>query len=194
MDSPPGIAILKAHLEAHSLKVKCVDYNTDPGLWNTHHEYFTALQAVENVSLNDGYSRLWWVLNAHLLAYANGADRAKITMILETIIPLFDIKYNEEVLGALHRIVETYFRRLAHFTDQYDFSSFSHVGTSTYTTSLASSLFILKYVKEKNPRIKCIMGGGVFADELALGSDNLRTLIDAEDRWLRDHPNAVEVF
>ena len=175
---PLGISILKAHLQAHNFRVKCIDYNTDPWLWNTHHEYFTALQAVENVSMNDGYSRLWWVLNAHLLAYANGADRAKMTMVLETIIPLFGIKYNAEVLESLHRIVETYFQRLARFTDLYDFSSFSHVGTSTYTTSLASSLFILKYVKEKNPRIKCIMGGGVFADDLALGSDNLQTLID----------------
>src|SRR6059058_756787 len=77
---PLGIAILKAHLQAHNFKVKCIDYNSDPRLWNTHHEYFTALLALENTSLNDGYSRLWWVLNAHLLAYANGADRASIGM------------------------------------------------------------------------------------------------------------------
>jgi len=175
---PLGIAILKAHLEAHNYKVKCVDYNTDPWLWNTHHEYFKALQALETVSVNDGYSRLWWILNAHLLAYANGADRAKMTMVIDKIIPLFGIKRNKDVLEALNDIVENYFRRLARFTDQYDFSSFSYVGASAYTTSLASSLFILKYVKEKNPRIKCIMGGGVFADDLALGSDNLQTLID----------------
>jgi radical SAM superfamily enzyme YgiQ (UPF0313 family) len=175
---PLGIAILKSHLQAHNFKVTCVDYNTDPRLWNTHHEYFTALQAIENVSLNDGYSRLWWVLNAHLLAYANGADRAKITMVLDRIIPLFGIQHNQQTLAALHGIVETYFQRLRQFTDQYDFSGFSYVGTSTYTTSLASSLFILKHIKEKNPRIKCIMGGGVFADDLALGSDNLQTLID----------------
>jgi radical SAM superfamily enzyme YgiQ (UPF0313 family) len=175
---PLGIAILKAHLQAHNFKVTCVDYNTDPELWKTHHEYFTALQGAESVLMNDGYSRLWWILNAHLLAYANGADRAKITMVLEKIIPLFGIKHNKDILEALHCTVETYFRRLARYTDQYDFSSFSYVGTSTYTTSLASSLFILKYIKEQNPRIKCIMGGGVFADDLALGSDNLQTLID----------------
>ena len=40
---PLGIAILKAHLEANGFTVRCVDYNTDPWLWNTHHEYFASL-------------------------------------------------------------------------------------------------------------------------------------------------------
>lgn len=175
---PLGIAILKAHLEAHNFTVKCVDYNTDPWLWNTHHEYFTTLQAIEKVAMNDGYTRLWWLLNAHLLAYANGADRAATAAVLHKIIPLFGVRYNNAIIEKLLRIVEEYFGRLARFTDQYDLSDFSHIGTSTYTTSLASSLFILRYVKERNPGIKCIMGGGVFADDLALGSDNLQTLID----------------
>jgi radical SAM superfamily enzyme YgiQ (UPF0313 family) len=75
-------------------------------------------------------------------------------------------------------LVDKFFSRLDDLLDQIDLSSYRVVGTSTYTTSLAASLFILKKVKKEYPQIMTVMGGGVFADDLALGSDNLTTLIE----------------
>src|SRR5262249_12290525 len=74
---PLGIALLKAFLQQHGHSVKCLDLNTDPELWGMHHKYFGVLQTLEDVSISDGYSKLWWILNAHMLAYANTADGSK---------------------------------------------------------------------------------------------------------------------
>src|SRR3982751_3712901 len=73
---PLGIAILKSYLQQHGYTAQCYDFNADPELWGMHHKYFSVLQTLEDVSVNDGYSKLWWILDAHMLAYANGADAA----------------------------------------------------------------------------------------------------------------------
>lgn len=175
---PLGIAILKAFLERHGYPVKCFDFNADAELWGMHHKYFTVLQTLEDVSINDGYSKLWWILNAHMLAYANGAGAEGCARVLETVVPLYGIRYDGRVTGALLPLVEKYFRRLERLTDEFDLSEYAVVGTSTYTTSLASSLFFLRKAKRQHPGVKTVMGGGIFADDLALGSDNLTTLLE----------------
>jgi radical SAM superfamily enzyme YgiQ (UPF0313 family) len=175
---PLGIAILKAFLEQEGYPTKCLDFNIDRELWGMHHKYFSVIQTLEDVSVNDGYSKLWWILNAHLLAYANGADAAACSRVLETVIPLYHIRHSRAVIDALIPLVEKFFKRLDDLLGQIDLSSYAVVGTSTYTTSLAASLYLLKKVKKEQPRIRTVMGGGVFADDLALGSDNLTTLIE----------------
>ena len=72
---PLGIAILKSYLEQNDYSVKCYDFNTEVKLWTTHHKYFTELQKAEGSAASDGYSKMWFILNAHFLAYLNGADR-----------------------------------------------------------------------------------------------------------------------
>ncbi|MCP4540463.1 MAG: radical SAM protein [Chloroflexi bacterium] len=175
---PLGIAVLKSFLEQHGYSVTCLDFNTDPGLWGTHHQYFAALQQLQDLSINDGYSKLWPILNAHMLAYANGADHATCSRILDLIAPTHEIMYNSDITRSLISIVEAYFARLVELIDCLDLLDFETVGTSTYTTSLASSLFILKKIKQRHPHIVTVMGGGVFADDLAPGSDNLKTLLE----------------
>jgi radical SAM superfamily enzyme YgiQ (UPF0313 family) len=174
---PLGISILKSFLEPHGYQVRCFDFNTDPELWGMHHKYFSTIQTLEDVSINDGYSKLWWILNAHMLAYANGASPAECTHVLETVIPMYGIPKDQQVIKALLPLVERFYRRLQAEVDSLDLSDYSVAGTSTYSTSLGPSLFILKRLKQKYPQIKAVMGGGVFADDLALGSDNLDTLL-----------------
>jgi radical SAM superfamily enzyme YgiQ (UPF0313 family) len=175
---PLGIAIIKAFLEQHGYSTKCLDLNVDPELWGMHHKYFLAVQALEDISVNDGYSKLWWIINAHMLAYANGADDAICSRVLETVIPDYGIRHNQEAIDTLIPLVKNFFNRLDDLLNQIDLSIYTVVGVSAYTTSLAASLFILKRVKQKRPQIKTVMGGGVFADDLALGSDNLTTLVE----------------
>jgi radical SAM superfamily enzyme YgiQ (UPF0313 family) len=175
---PLGIAILKSFLEQNRFSTKCFDFNVDPELWGMHHKYFATLQEHENVSGNDGYSRLWWILNPHMLAYVNGASPASCAKVIESIAPMYGVRCNRRTVSALLPLVEKFFCRLEELISQVEFEGFAAIGTSTYSTSLAASLFILRQVKQRYPRVLTIMGGGIFADDLALGSDNLATLID----------------
>ena len=175
---PLGIAILKTFVEQNGFEARCYDFNIDPELWGMHHKYFAVLQALEDVSINDGYSKLWWILNAHMLAYANGAEPEACATVLENIIPLYEIRCDRGLINKLLPLVDGFFKRLAELTAGIDLSEYSVVGTSTYTTSLAASLFIHKQVKQRKPSIKTVMGGGIFADDLALGSSNLDVLVN----------------
>ena len=178
---PLGISILKTFLEQRGYAVKCLDFNTDPDLWGMHHKYFSALQTLESVSINDGYSKLWWILNAHMLAYANDASPVDCAKVLELVTPYYGITINQPIINRLIPLIEQFFKRMKDLVAQKDLSEFSTVGTSTYTTSLGPSLFILKNIKRAYPHIKTVMGGGVFADDLALESDNLDTLVREYD-------------
>ena len=178
---PLGISILKTFLKQRGYVAKCFDFNTDVDLWSMHHKYFGALQTLESVSINDGYSKLWWILNAHMLAYANGASPADCARVLERVTPYYGIAINQTIINTLVPLVDQFYKRMKNLVDQIHFSGFSTVGTSTYTTSLGPSLFVLKHIKRTHPHIKTVMGGGVFADDLALESDNLDTLVREYD-------------
>jgi radical SAM superfamily enzyme YgiQ (UPF0313 family) len=175
---PLGIAILKEFLEQNGYPTKCLDFNIDPDLWGMHHKYFSIIQTLEDVSVNDGYSKLWWILNAHLLAYSNGADAETCSKALKAVIPMYGIRHSQKIINELIPLVEGFFTRLENLLNQIDLTSYSVVGVSAYTTSLASSLYILKKVKKERPNIRTVMGGGVFADDLALGSENLEMLVE----------------
>ncbi len=178
---PLGIGILKSFLERRGYRVRCLDFNTEPELWGMHHKYFGALQTLESVSTNDGYSKLWWILNAHMLAYANGAGPEDCAKVLRAITPLYGITIDERVIGELVPLADRFFNGMKALIDGVDFSGCSTVGTSTYTTSLGPSIFLLKNIKRDHPHVKTVMGGGVFADDLALESDNLHTLVREYD-------------
>ncbi|HYG08952.1 MAG TPA: radical SAM protein [Pyrinomonadaceae bacterium] len=176
---PLGISILKTYLEKHGYAVTCFDFNTMAQQWNMHHRYFARLQSLESVSIQDGYSKLWHILNDHMLAHMNGTSIETLDDILPRIISLYGVRSEPTVVKELIALVEEYFDNLAStLFSLFDFSEFSHVGTSTYTTSLSSSLFLLRSVKERYPHVTTIIGGGVFADDLALGSENFDTLVN----------------
>jgi hypothetical protein len=175
---PLGIAILKSFLEHRGYFVRCFDFNTDPELWGMHHKYFALLQGAEGVSISDGYSKLWWILNAHMLSHANGASAAQCKEVLEIVAPLYGVRPDADILDSLIALVDRFYKRLAELTDRFDLADYGAAGTSTYTTSLGPSLFFLRRIKQKYPHIRTVMGGGVFADDLALESDNLDTLVN----------------
>ena len=109
---------------------------------------------------NEGYSKLWWVLNAHSMAWVNGATLPQRRRVLEHVTPLTGLTFNPELVPQLEKVVENYFGRLAQVVDELDLSHFDWVGVRTHTVSLAASLYILKRAKEAAPGIKTVMGGG----------------------------------
>jgi len=176
---PLGISVLKSYLEQHGYHVKCFDFNTIPDIWVAHHKYFELLQHLEGLSVQHGYTNLWYILQAHMMAHLNGAGPGDCAALLNEILTVYELKPKAEVVNGLVPIVTRLFRDIERIiTTEVDLKSFAVVGTSTYSTSLGPSLYILKRVKELYPDRMTVMGGGVFADDLADGSDNLAALLE----------------
>lgn len=174
---PLGIGILKTFLNSRGHRAKCFDFNADPELWGMHHRYFSTLAATGG-GTHDGYSKLWWIINAHMLAYANGASPAAQRRVIDAVSPLYGVHVGRAAMETLLGLIDRYFTRLSHIFDQVDLAGYDFIGTSTYTTSLSSSLWVLQRAKRRVPSITTVMGGGVFADDLATGSENLQILLD----------------
>jgi len=176
--SPPlGISLLKSFLEHRGHKVVCADFNADPELWRLHRQYFDILQSCAGKGEVEGHSKLWLFMYPHMLAFVNGASQAAISRTLLVLAPMYDLHCDARVIKQLSDIVGKIFKRLQEILRGYDFTQYWAVGTSTYSTSLAPSLFVLKHVKQVAPQTKTVMGGGVFFDDLALGSGNLDVLM-----------------
>jgi len=181
MTPPLGLGMLKAHLEARGHEVACFDWNVDAEIWLKQREYFGEIETLDEAKIPDGDSKLWSVLNAHLLAYMAGNDATSCNRLLRLVTPYYGLRLGDLTSSRLHDIISGLYGRLRTLLDALDLSQVRFVGTSTYTTSLGPSLFALRRVKERRPELRTIMGGGVFADDLALGSDNLETLLDGFD-------------
>ena len=181
MTPPLGIGMLKAHLEARGHEVTCFDWNVDGEIWLKQREYFSELESLDDAKISDGDSKLWSVLNTHLLAFMAGCDETRCNEVLRLVTPYYGLRLGDPSASRLHAIISGLYARLDALLDQLDLSRVQFVGTSTYTTSLGPSLFVLQRVKQRHPQLRTVMGGGVFADDLALGSDNLQTLLDDFD-------------
>lgn len=175
---PLGISVMKAYIEQFGYKVKCFDFNVVPHIWVAHHKYFEILQHSKGLSQQHGYTNLWYILQAHMMGHLNGLDSQGCARLLEKVLPVYDLTPEPEIINGLVPVVNALFRDIEQILrEELDLASYAVVGTSTYSTSLAPSLLIHKRVKEINPEIMTIMGGGVFADDMASGSDNLETLL-----------------
>ena len=176
--SPPlGVALLKAYLERRNHQVTCVNLNVEARLWNMHHQYFKLINETGGSELN-GYTLYWFILNPHMLAFINGASQSECLNLLDMLFDVYALPKAKKVTRELHQLVTEYFTNLQMMVHDLLADDYNVVGTSTYTTSLASALLILQQVKQHNPQIMTLMGGGVFADDLALGTENLGTLIN----------------
>jgi len=175
---PLGISVLKSYLEPYGYQVKCLDFNVIPHIWVAHHKYFEILQKSEGLTPQHGYTNLWYILQAHMMAHLNGLDSRGCAQLLTKILPVYDLKPERGIINGLIPVIGRLFRDIEQvLTRELDLSSYTVIGTSAYSTSLGPSLYILKRVKELYPDTMAIMGGGVFADDLATGSDNLETLL-----------------
>jgi hypothetical protein len=175
---PLGISVMKSFIEQYGYQVKCLDFNIVPHIWAAHHKYFEILQGCEGLTPQHGYTNLWYILQAHMLAHLNGLDARGCAQLLAKVLPVYDLKPGRGIIDALIPVVGQLFVDIERvLIGELDLTPYAVVGTSTYSTSLGPSLYILERVKERYPEIVTMMGGGVFADDMAIGSDNLETLL-----------------
>ena len=184
---PLGLACLKSFLQMHSYAVKTMDANLEPQFRNARDNYFAVLEKnIPSSKQGNLYNIGNQVLRNHLMALLNYEDEEKHLKLTEILVdrtffcdfPSPELKKLDEVLSHFYHHLEEY---LINLLEQ---EKPTVLGLSVYGDTLAPSLFAFKLAKKKYPAIKTVMGGGIFADQLALGSPELDFFVEKSKEYI----------
>lgn len=173
---PLGIACIKSFLQLHGYEVKAVDSNLEFEFRQLFDEYYKVLkQSVPEDKQGNIFNIGNQVLRNHLTACLHlTQDERYLELVKILIQETFYTSIDKEKLKELCDIAETFFIRLkSYFFKVLDKEKPTVLGLSVYCDTFAASMAAFRWAKEKDPSIKTVMGGGIFSDQLAVGSPNL---------------------
>ena len=184
---PLGIACLKSFLQRHHYQVKSVDVNVEIEFRMLFDNYFAILKKMippdkQGNIFNIGNQ----VLRNHMMAYLNYHDESKYMELRRILIEkTFFTRANEDLLNEADEILKQFYSHLRrHFLNLLEKEKPTVLGLSVYGDTFSASLAAFKIAKEWDPSIKTVMGGGIFADQLAPGSPNLDYFADISREYI----------
>lgn len=175
---PLGLACLKSFLQERNYIVKTWDSNIDGAFRDVHDNYFKSLGSwVPADKQGNLYNIGNQVLRNHLTAHLNfnrDDEETYITLVKILIRNTFFCDFSDDWINRLNKILSHFYRLLEDYIlEVMKKEQPTVLGLSVYGDTLAASLFAFKLVKEHFPTVKTVMGGGIFADQLAPGSPEL---------------------
>lgn len=187
---PLGIACLKSFLQGHGYYVRAVDVNILEEFRDFSDRYYRVL--------NKYVPAQWWgnyfvtgkdVLQNHMMAYIYQVDEGEYRQLVkDLVLKTFFTEVDETVVEELHHLVHTFYGALERFfIDLLGRERPDVLGFSVFEGTLPASLFVARLAKRKYPRIKTVMGGGIFAEQLAPASPNWQIFgerVDCIDKYL----------
>ncbi|MCP4156922.1 MAG: B12-binding domain-containing radical SAM protein, partial [bacterium] len=177
---PLGPACLKSHLQKKGHSVKAVDANVEDGFKEIYNNYFDKLkERVPEEKKGNFYSIGHDVLRNHLMAHMNYEDEAEyISLVKNVVYQTYYTTLETDHVLRLSEILDEFYKRLKDYVlEKLEESKPGILGLSVYSDTLPASLYVFKLTREKYPYIKTVMGGGVFADQMAPGSINLENFL-----------------
>ncbi len=184
---PVGLACLKAYLQEHGYQVEAVDLNTDESLRLHYDNYMKVLQeGVPKDRQGNFHSIAQDVLRNHLMAHLNAVDPELYGQLVQDLVyKTFYTEFDRERVDRLSGHGENFFGRLEQVVrDIIRRQKPSILGLSVYSGTLPASLFTGKLAKEIDPNLKIVVGGGVFADQLAIDTPNYHSFLTYGEEWL----------
>jgi radical SAM superfamily enzyme YgiQ (UPF0313 family) len=172
---PMGIACLKSFLQHHGYSVTAIDLNVEQQFNKIYHRYFDELNACiprekQGNFRNTGEDVLRNQMMAHI-HYTRQEEYIELVKVL--IAKSFFCTVADAVIDRLYRVITDFYTLLAEYFIYLLESEVPGVlGFSLFENTLAASLFAAELAKKRYPEIKIVVGGGVFAEHLALGSPN----------------------
>lgn len=173
---PLGMACLKSFLQQYRWNVKSVDTNLESEFREIKDNYYTLLKKyIPGNKQGNIFNIGNQVLRNHMMAHLNNRDEKRYMELMNILVKkTFFTRVNENQLLELDEILKDFYLRLKKYLlNLLDKESPTILGLSVYGDTFPASLLAFKIAKEWNPSIKTLMGGGIFADQLAPGSPNL---------------------
>jgi radical SAM superfamily enzyme YgiQ (UPF0313 family) len=178
---PIGIACLKSYLQQHNYEVKTVDANVEIDFNELYDRYFDILrQHVPENKRGNFFSVGHDILRNQMTAHLNYTDEIAYLELLKILIyKTFYVKVNQEEVLKLHQIVKEFYKRLKQYMlDLLARESPTILGLSVFSDTLPASMFAFKLTRETYPHIGTVMGGAVFADQLAPKTPNFEIFLE----------------
>jgi radical SAM superfamily enzyme YgiQ (UPF0313 family) len=176
-----GLACLKSHLSRHGYQAKIVDANLEARFREIYDQYYELLTTYIPGNKQGNLHNIGnQVLRNHMTAHLNRAHENRYVQLVKIIIHhTFYTDCTDGQVEALDKLVETFYHRLhAYLLNLLEQEKPTVLGLSVYGDTLPASLYAFKLAKEKFPTIKTVMGGGIFADQMAPGPPNLEYLVE----------------
>jgi radical SAM superfamily enzyme YgiQ (UPF0313 family) len=178
---PLGISCLKSFLVPHGYQVTTADGNTQKQFRKIYFRYYEVLrkyipESLRRNLLNDGVT----VLRNHLMAHLHQEDKEEYFKLLKILVEknfftsldphqLTDL---EQVIIDFYAAIETYYDHLLEEVNP------DVVGFSAFSGSLPASLFACRLAKKRNSKIRTLLGGQVFSDQLMVGTQDFDEFLE----------------
>lgn len=178
---PMGITCLKSYLVRSGYPVKTVDANVEPRFQEVIDRYYDYLKKyIPPGKQGNIYNIGNDVLRHHMMARLHYQDENQyIQLVKQLVWETFSTTLTHDQVIPLNRLLDTFFTRLREYIlDLLEKETPTVLGLSAYTVTLPASLFAFRLVKETNPGIKTVMGGGIFSGELDIASPNFRHFLE----------------
>jgi radical SAM superfamily enzyme YgiQ (UPF0313 family) len=172
---PMGISSLKSFIQPHGFRVKTIDANIQPGFREVYDNYLNTLkESVPPDKRGNFYNTAVTVLQKHLMAHLNYQNEKEYRELIKIVVSRFFFCHIHEnrVCQLTKNIVEFYTRLETYVLDLLARETPTIFGLSVYTDTAPASLFAFQLAKKYYPHIKTVMGGGIFTEDLAIGSPN----------------------
>lgn len=194
---PMGLACLKGFLQKYGFRVKTADLNVEESFRKTYDTYFSTLKQYIPTNKQGNFFNIGIdVLQDHMTAavyfqpephddphnkdkHPPGKDSPYTRLLKDLVSNTFFHQLTAQQVCELDHIIREFFLRLEEFIlELVEKEKPGILGISVYKGTFAASMFGFRLIKQRFPHIKTIMGGGIFADQLALGSPNFDVFLD----------------
>jgi hypothetical protein len=192
---PQGIACLKSYLQRYGYNVKTVAANKEGRFLVLYDRYFKIIKDKLPVEKHEQLFHLGhFVLQNHMMAHINYEDDKNNSekkpdekfgeheyreLIKDLVYKNYYMTVETELIVQLDEIITEFYRELeSYIIELVEREKPGVLGISVYKATLPATYYVFKLVRQKYPAIKTIMGGGVFADHLAIGSPNFELFLE----------------
>ncbi|MCP5048310.1 MAG: hypothetical protein GY940_14155, partial [bacterium] len=193
MIPPQGISVLKGYLQQHGFPVRTVDANADVRFKNIYTGYFDTLARYIPEELRLNFFHMGHeVLQNHMMAHlhreeeqsADEPDRYS-QLVKHLVEKNFFCTAESGLVTELNLLMEEFYSRLEEFLSGLIMEEEPGVvGFSGFCGTLPASMAAFKWIREHYPHIRTVFGGGVFADQLAVGSPDLDYFLEKTTSYI----------
>ncbi len=186
---PMGISCIKSFLNRCGYSVKGVDANVELDIREGYDLYQQQLKEYipEDKQGNFG-SLINDVWQNHMMVHIHNDDENKahyLEMVKELVYKVFFTPLTDHQVLELSRLLTiTYTRLETWFLALLEKENPAVLGVSAFIGTLPASLFVCRLAKKHDPRIITVMGGGVFYDQLGIGTPNLEFFLEKTGDYL----------